>query len=324
MSNISVIIPTCYPLNKSKNLILSLMSQSLSKDNFEIIVVDNNSCIEINQDPFLQEFRNKGFNMKYVKENKEGLHNARHKGVAEASNDIILFLDDDIIASKNLLIEILRPYQDNPKAVCVGGKVLPKWEVTPPDWINYFPLYYLSLLDKGGDLKEIAVVHGCNFSIKKSILLELKGFNPDGFLSKDKQWLRGDGEIGLLKKIIKSRAGKIIYNPKAIAYHFIPKDKTTIKYYEERLFREGIERSFCFYRKKSHFLVLICCFRFGYFGFLYIFFMVCGFLFKFFNQKYSIKFRVYASRFQSLCLYGIHLYLNREMREFIRRDNWLM
>jgi hypothetical protein len=51
-----------------------------------------------------------------------------------------------------------------------------------------FPKWYLSILDDSEGPKEVQYIYGCNFSIRRSLLFELGGFNPDGFDDKKMWW----------------------------------------------------------------------------------------------------------------------------------------
>jgi len=239
---ISVIIPTYNRTESLANTIRSLKQQVFI--GYEIIVVDN-SCTDETKILVEKEERdidkNRCFIM-YLPEPSIGLHNARHTGAKASKGEILLYVDDDIIADENLLNEILKPYAD-PVVGCVGGKILPKWEVNPPEWIKLFSLSWLSILDLGEEIKETEVLYGCNFSIRRQILFDIGGFNPDGFPDRKYWYFRGDGEMGLLRKLHTS-GRKIVYNPNAIVWHIIPKQRIDIKYFQERAFKCGVERSF--------------------------------------------------------------------------------
>lgn len=241
MVYVSVIVPTH---NRSKYLqdtIISLQEQNFPKDDYEIIVVDNNSTDDTPQ--VVEECNRDGKKESiYVKEPNLGLHNARHAGAKAAKGEILAYVDDDVICDKNWLSELVKPYAD-PEVGCGGGKILPKWEAEPPGWVNYFP-DFLSILDRSDKVIEIhdEVIFGCNFSIKKDILYETGGFNPDAF-----PWnlikYRGDGETGLLTKV-RAKGYKIVYTPFAVVEHVISKDRLTIEYFKKRAFIEGIYTSY--------------------------------------------------------------------------------
>ena len=121
-----------------------------------------------------------------------------------------VFCDDDIKASPTWLEGILESFKD-PEIKLVGGNNLPDYETKPPNWLLslWIPvqwgriLPYYSLLDFNTEAIEISpyFVWGCNFAIRKSIIFELGGFNPDG-MPKNLIKFRGDGETVVSKGIL--------------------------------------------------------------------------------------------------------------------------
>lgn len=243
---VSVIIPTVNRAKYLKNALISAQNQSFPKNEYEIIVVDNNSTDRTPQ--VVEECnRNGKKELVYVKEPEHGLHNARHAGAKAAKGEILAYVDDDVICNSNWLSELVKPYAD-PEVGCVGGKILPKFEATPPRWVKYFQ-DFLSILDRGDKIIEINDnnIYGCNFSIRRSILYIVGGFNPDAM-----PWnlikYRGDGETGLLVKV-RAEGYKLIYTPFAVVKHVIPKDRLALEYFKKRAFIQGISTSYTIIRK---------------------------------------------------------------------------
>jgi len=250
MLKISVIIPT---RNRSKYLIdavKSVLDQSLDQSAYEILIVDNGSEDDTRATAERLEKRNPR-RLRYIYENKPGLHHGRHRGIWEAGAEILVFIDDDIIAAPRWLEMITDTFGSNDVAL-VGGKVLPRWEGEVPQWLNSFKkenefgwtIGYLSLLDFGNTPREIPgkFVFGCNFSIRKSVLVECGGFHPDGMPEELIQY-RGDGETALSKSV-QAHGYKIIYQPRALIYHRIPPERLTVDYFCRRAFNQGISKSF--------------------------------------------------------------------------------
>lgn len=255
MIALSVIIPTFNRVLYLKKAVKSILGQSIDKNRYEMIVIDNGSTdgtqVVIDE---LNEINN-GY-IRYFYESQPGLHVGRHKGAKEARGDILVFCDDDIVADKYWLEGIIETFE-NTEAVLVGGKILPKYEINPPEWIERFwtfgeegkHLDILSLIDMGDKIKEVdpSYILGCNYSIKKEIFFECGGFNPDSVPDNMIKY-RGDGETGLSLKI-KEKGWKAYYNPKACVYHNIPKERLTVKYFCKRMFNQGISDSFTEMRK---------------------------------------------------------------------------
>jgi len=223
--------------------LISLLKQDFPTEQCEIIVVDNKPTGEVYQT--VQEIEKKHRHpIRYVQEPKVGLHNARHAGAREARGEILIYIDDDVVTQPNWLSALLDPFSD-PQVGCVGGKVIPKWEAEPPEWIEQFPQWHLSLLDYGDERKELAgeVVHGCNMAVRRSVLYEVGGFNPDAMGDRRLIWLRGNGEGGLQEKIYES-GYKVIYEPRAWVYHRIPESRLRPEYFFWRAFNNGIGHSY--------------------------------------------------------------------------------
>jgi glycosyltransferase involved in cell wall biosynthesis len=251
---LSVIIPTRNRFELLNNALKSLTLQTFPKDEFEVIVIDNGSTDKTKETVVAFDIIK---NLRYFYVDTPGLHNGRHKGLQEAQSDILVYIDDDIEAFPCWLEGIWETFLDK-DIVLVGGKCLPKWETEPPFWIyemwmdtNEYghSLSALSILDFGDAIKYIppGYIWGCNFSIRKSTLLETNGFHPDGFPQELIKY-RGDGETYVADYIQKKKY-KSIYNPKASIYHFVPKSRMTIDYFCKRAFNQGISNSYADIRR---------------------------------------------------------------------------
>ncbi|WP_066355841.1 glycosyltransferase family 2 protein [Aliarcobacter skirrowii] len=247
--NLSVIIPT-----KNRAVLLgkaleSILTQSLSQNEFEVIIVDNGS-IDNTKEIFL-EYKPKIKNISYFYEKEPGLHVGRHKGMKEARSDILVYLDDDVELFPQHLKNVLESFKDN-EVVLVGGKNLPKYETTPPNWIEKIWnrntsekfIWSLSILDFGDEIKEIDAnyVFGCNFSIRKEILIQTQGFHPDAMPYELIKY-RGDGETYVTRYVNESHY-KAVYNPLVSIYHFVPNTRMTEEYFCKRNYEKGVSDAF--------------------------------------------------------------------------------
>ena len=117
----------------------SLLSQSYNKLEI-VVVVDGNKEL---YDRILKsgiEEADKGKVKVILNEENMGLSESMNTGVKEAKGDVIAFFDDDAVADKNWLEELVKMYDEH-DAIAAGGKILPKGVTKKP---KYLPEeYYL-------------------------------------------------------------------------------------------------------------------------------------------------------------------------------------
>jgi len=247
---ISVIIPTRNRADLLQLTLQSLQFQTLSADSFEVLVIDNGSTDNTKQ--VAATFQQQLGNVRYFFDPTPGLHVGRHLGMKMAKSDILVYTDDDIEAFPTWLEGIKESFEDK-RTVLVGGKNLPKFLSEPPEWIlkmwdrtekNGHVLGYLSILDLGEETKEISpyYVFGCNFSIRKAILLEAGGFHPDA-MPQELIRFRGDGETYVSRYVMKNKL-RCVFNSRASVYHAVTSERMTFEYFRQRAFNLGVSDSY--------------------------------------------------------------------------------
>lgn len=250
MADISVIIPTCNRSESLRRALESIRAQTMPEDRYEVVVIDNGSSDATPE--MLAFYEGNMPNVRYVREPEPGLHNARHRGMHEATAEFLSYIDDDVEVFPGWLEGVWQGFAQY-EAVLVGGRNLPKWEAEPPSWLSrqwrmagteerY--LGALSLLDFGDREKDIdpAYVWGCNFSIRKSVLIEAGGFHPDS-MPEELLRFRGDGE-SYVAAFVARKGHRAVYMPSASVYHCIPRQRMTVKYFRKRAFNQGISDSY--------------------------------------------------------------------------------
>lgn len=233
---ISVIVPTYNRAHIIPMCLDSLVVQNYPKENYEIIVVDNNSSD--NTEEIVKKYINNypSVSIRNILEKRPGLVYARHTGAKHSKFCILSYTDDDGILCKNWLKEISYVFQINPEVAAVAGKIVIKWDKKPPDWVKPYE-GLLGKLDYGDEIqyKKGLYINGGNFSIKKEILFKVGGFNPDQVCD----WLIGDGETGLNRKLWDSNY-LIGWAPKAIMEHFqIVEKNATVQDIKRRYINNG-------------------------------------------------------------------------------------
>ena len=175
---ISAIICTHNKASYLRKSLASLVCQTLSKERFEVIVVDN--CSTDVTRKVTDEFYD-SLHLRYVYEPVLGLSMARNTGWRNTRCEFVAYLDDDAVAGPEWLERILDRFRRlDPTPASVGGKVAPIWEGKRPDWLRGELERYLSIVnwtEKAcflGD--EGFYLAGCNIAYGQQVLDMNAGF----------------------------------------------------------------------------------------------------------------------------------------------------
>jgi len=233
---ISAVVCTYNRINSLKKTVNSLLSQSLPKEEYEIIVVDGGSsddtkniitAMECDQIRFLEDFR-------------PGLSYARNTGYINAKGKYVAYLDDDAIAKSDWLENIIKCFNVCDSCTgCIGGKTEPIWENEPPKWLSTKLYPYLSLKDISSErmmLPDNDYLVGTNMIFPKYLLMELGGFSS--LLGRNNNLI--SGEEVLFQKVLISRGYKCVYDPAIQILHYIPASRLTKKWFLNRMYSEGL------------------------------------------------------------------------------------
>lgn len=180
-----------------KLVVEQLFKQTLPKEEYEIVLVDDGSTDGTKEwvntlSPPVQ--------FTYIRQEKDCLAVARNKGIRAAKGEYILFIDDDVIAGENLLKEHLRFHDLFPKSVVKG-------------WVNHIDTLHIPKIPKF-TMQDISTAFfwTSNVSVKREYLIKA-GLFDEAF--KEYGW--EDLELGYrLRKLgLKCR-----YNKHALAFHY--------------------------------------------------------------------------------------------------------
>jgi len=186
--------------------------------NFELIVVDNNS-----PDNTLEIFDDiKGsipFTSTYIFEKRQGLSHARNSGLSSAKGEYILFTDDDAEIPENWIsdyVEALLKYEPD----CVYSRINIIWDQDKPWWFTSHYQPYFVHLDHGDSEQVVTDYHkefyGKNFCVRKSVLIQIGGFNPE--LGRQGDKLLAGEETVIYRKLIDLHK-KVVYIPSPMVGH---------------------------------------------------------------------------------------------------------
>ncbi|WP_367359682.1 glycosyltransferase [Syntrophus buswellii] len=245
---VSIIIPTYNRAQMLPVTLDSFLAQDYPSDRYEIIIMDNNST-DTTREIASHYVDNSAVPVTYLFEPRQGVHYARNSAAQKAGGDILYFTDDDMVADKALLSELVKVFDLFPEVGCATGLILPLFKEEPPAWIRRFLWnHYLSLteMDRPEELivSKNDLVFSCHQAIRRELFFQAGGFNPENTAG---VWI-GDGETGLNIKI-KNLGYKFAYTSHSIIYHMIPQSRTTLDYLIKRIGNQGFCDSYTDYRK---------------------------------------------------------------------------
>lgn len=219
---LSIIIPTFNRAKELEQCLNFLYEQELAQESFEVIVVNDGSTDSTKE--HLSSWEKKWRNLHSFHQKNAGQGSARNRGIREAKGDVILFIGDDIYASKNFLFEHVRFHQENPELnkACLGlTEWYPKKIVTPfMEWLTSGGPQFAYHRLKAGEVAPFWFFYTSNLSLKKS-LLGSHTFDTD---FKSYGW--EDIELGYR---LEQEGLKLIYKPEALAYHDHYADEASLK-----------------------------------------------------------------------------------------------
>lgn len=242
---VSVIIPTYNRSWRLRAAIESFLSQQYPEDRYEIILADNNSSDDTPQ--VIDELARENDRVIALSEPRRGAHFARNSAAVKARGEILYFTDDDMLATPDLLQEIVAGFDAGENIGAVTGRVLPQWETQPPQWVlDHCHNSLLSLIDRG----ERTIVSdsdpgafSCHQGIRREAFIRAGGFNPDTNAGE----FTGDNETGLNIKV-KALGYRFAYVGRATIYHVIPGSRMTQRYVNGRFADQGLADSYTAYR----------------------------------------------------------------------------
>ncbi len=207
---ISVIVPTFNRRAKLERCLRALTLQSLSAQDFEVIVADDGSTDDTQS--FLQSLRTP-FRLHCLRQNNQGAGAARRMGVERARGEYLLLINDDTIAHIDLLREHLFKHRTGgEKNLAVLGTF--EYESGAREralmwFLSTDPFMFPQLRMKAGTTYSAPHFVTCNLSIARDAVLKCGSFDSSFRLGED-------SELGLRL----AKAGtNIVYHPAARAWH---------------------------------------------------------------------------------------------------------
>lgn len=228
---ISVVICTYNRAAYIRDAMESLLRQTLSRDAYEVIVVNNHSTDDTHAICTTFISSHPEANFIFLNENRQGASFARNTGAAIAGSPLLCFMDDDAVAEPDYLERIVVFFQTHPDAGGLGGRILPKYIPAEPAWMSH---YVSSLVGHFHYSEEVSVFAPNKYPLESNMIIRkadfdtIKGFNSalPGVVGTLRIGGEGKDFFFRLKKLGRT----IYYDPAIRVQHVVETAKLTREY----------------------------------------------------------------------------------------------
>lgn len=222
----SVVLATYNRIGSLLTLLLDLEHQSISKDSYEVIVVDDGSKTPIGN--YLRHI-NFSYSIQWFERENAGCAKARDYGIKTSKNEVIIVTDDDMRFPPDFIEKHLEKHKEG--ATVVLGHI--KW----PDHLAKMPIFekfhsknlqrdYQGFVDGTIKPEGFRFCTG-NVSFRKTEYNQVGGF--------DSKFTNEDRELGIS---LEKNGAKIVFGEKAISYHY--SDHTSFRVWVNRCYQYGV------------------------------------------------------------------------------------
>jgi glycosyltransferase involved in cell wall biosynthesis len=228
---ISVVICSYNRADYIIQAIESLYKQTLSKDLFEVLVVDNNSID--NTGELVMEYKrlHTDLHLNYFTEQRQGASFARNMGAEFAKAGLLCFMDDDAVAEKDYLQKIVDFFESHPDATGLGGRIIPKYIPAEPKWMSHFVSAMVGNFDYSKDVREF---EKGKYPLESNMIVVKQDFDAIGGFNTAIPGVKGTLRIGGEGKDfffrLQALNKKIYYDPSIIIHHVVEVKKLTPHY----------------------------------------------------------------------------------------------
>lgn len=240
MAFVSVIICTHNPRPGAFRRVLdSLAAQTLPKEQWELLLVDNASVEPLEPRWPLSWHPN----ARHIREDQLGLTSARLRGIRESRGDVLIYVDDDNVVAADYLDTGLSLLSRHPHLGVIGAGILePEFEKQPsPELVPYLRILSLrripnAMWSNNAD-DQAAVPWGAGLCVTRSVadayeqlLGRLNRLNVYQLLDRRGPHLFGNGDVAFSWASVTAGQGFGVF-PQLHVVHLISADRVTQQYF---------------------------------------------------------------------------------------------
>lgn len=239
---ISIVIATRNRQHLLAETLQALAQQSWPREGFEIVIADNGSTDDTCAVVEAVAASPGAPSITYLYVREPGKSVAVNQALGAARGDLLVFTDDDVEPEPQWL-ERLHAAAAETNADFVAGRILPRWEVEPPDWMSPALYGVLAIPDSGncrlpigsGGKTRVMPI-GANMAVRAHVIARIGGLRTD--LGKLAGTLRtGEDHEFFLRMMQAGYRG--VYEPTAVVRHWVPRDRLERRYCRRWLYENG-------------------------------------------------------------------------------------
>lgn len=243
MIRLSLIIAT---YNRAASLLVALESvvrQDAPLDEWECVVVNNNSKDDTSDRFAAFAARYPHVRMRMVVETRQGLSHARNRGIAETVGEYVAIIDDDERINPGFVSAYIDFFDRHPDVAAAGGRIIPDYPSGRPAWMSrYVEQPIANPIDLGDCERPFPsgrIPGGGNMALRRAAFERYGCFDPN--LGRVGGRLIGGEESDLFERL--ARAGESVwYVPGAVMWHIIPPSKLTDDYFARLCYNVGVSQ----------------------------------------------------------------------------------
>jgi len=222
INGISVVI-CCYNSEERLPKVLDHLEKQEVSDNipWEVLVIDNASTDRTAQ-VALECWNRKNIPLRVVDEPNPGLSNARLAGFANATKEVISFVDDDNWVEPGWIRKVYDIMSGDPAIGILGGRGRAAFESDPPFWFEDFQGAFAVGPNKKTTGIQQTYITGAGMNVRKSAWDHLRSNGFEFILSGRKGKALTSGEDVEMSYAFLLAGYSLYYDDDLLFYHYMP------------------------------------------------------------------------------------------------------
>lgn len=236
--SITVVVPTFRRPEGLARVLDALRTQEDPGAPWDVVIVDNDHPGASVPEPVLRA-DGRPIPIRVVGESRRGASHARNRGIAEATGEVIAFLDDDVVPAPDWLLRLTEPILAG-RCDGTGGRAVLDPTVPRPSWFDeaglgpYLAAHAPSDVERPVDDGEYVITASAAF--RADLLRATGGFDPELGPRGGVQLVNDDVALG---DRFMSAGGRLHHLPGAVVVHELPASRLRPGYLLRRAHSQG-------------------------------------------------------------------------------------